>query len=377
MTPSSPAPWLKPVLGVILLLALAGVVLLSVRRSHRESRDAEHRDNVVSQGPKVAVVKVEATAGLRRVTLPADVRAFAQATLYAKTAGYLKTLKVDKGDKVRQGQILGVIESPETDDLVASARSDLLVKKRFATRARALKPSGVLSQQELDQAESNLEVAAAGLAHAKALQEYEILRAPFDGVVTSRFLDPGALVQSQVPVLEVSDSNRVRISVYVGQDVAAFLKVGDAVTLRQDEKPGEPIEAQVTRLSGALDPRTRTELCEVWLDNRAYHIYPGTYVHLTLKVQVPPLPTAPSEVLFMRGDRLLAAVVEGTKVHFVTVEPGLTDGKTVQFRSGLKPGDLVALNFPSELADGATIQPVVVAELAVGTSPADGGISNP
>src|SRR5205823_4114125 len=117
-------------------------------------------------------------------------RAFLQSTLYAKTSGYLRTIHVDKGDRVKDGQVLAVLESPETDDQVAAAKSDLLIKQRSAQRLRSLRPSGVVSQQDLDQAESNLEVAQANLSRAKALQQYETIRAPFDGVITARFVDP-------------------------------------------------------------------------------------------------------------------------------------------------------------------------------------------
>ena len=99
-------------------------------------------------------------------------------------------------------------------------------------------------------------------------------------------------------------------------------------------------------------------LAEVWLDNTTYHLYPGTFVHVALQVKVPPLPTVPAEAVFMRGDKLMTAVVEDNRVRFVPVEPGLSDGRTIQLRQGPGTGAWVALNFPSELNEGAQIQAV-------------------
>jgi RND family efflux transporter MFP subunit len=346
-----------PLIGLV-VLALIGVAVLGTIRRHRESSDLAERAQTVSEGPRVVAVKVATTPLTRDVTLPGDVRAFYQSTLFAKTAGYLKTIKVDKGDRVKAGEVLAVLESPETDQQVEAARSDLAVKRRLAERARRLSPSGVVSEQDLDQAVSNLEVAEATLARTRALQDYETIRAPFDGVVTARYADPGALLQAQVPIVDVSNPGRLRISVYAGQEVSTFLKVGDRVTVTQDERPTEFVEATVTRMAGALDPRTRTELVEIWLDNKDGRLSPGTYVRVTLHLEVPPLPIAPAEAVFMRGAQLYAAVLNDKTAHFVPVEPGVTDGKWVQFRKGPSPGDWVALNYPSDLTDGAVVQPV-------------------
>ena len=343
----------------LLLFSGSGVTLLFVLRHTREKSAERSLGEQVDRGPKLQVVKVGISPGARTVTLPGDVRPFLQATLYAKTPGYLRTLSVDKGDAVKKDQRVGVIESPETDQQVAAARADLAVKQRFADRARRLAPSGVVAQQELERAEGDLDAARAGLARVRALQGYQSLRAPFDGVVTQRFVDPGALLQAAVPILEIADATRIKVSVNVGQDAAPFVRIGDPVTLVVDERPDLQVEGTVTRVATALDTRSRTMSCEVWLDNRETKILPGTFVHATLHLKAPSLPTLPTEALFQRGPDLLVAVVENERATLRKVVPGLNDGRSVQVRSGLVGGEVVALNFPSELPDGAAVQPLL------------------
>jgi membrane fusion protein, multidrug efflux system len=344
-------------LSVLVLVSAGGLVALLLVRHHRETTEAQRRRDDATKGPRVTVVEVTKTAGVRDVTLPADVRAFTQATLYAKSLGYLQSVSVERGDRVKKDEVLAVIQSPETDQQVAAALSDLAVKARDARRARDLAPRGVMSQQELDRAEGDYQVSRANLERTRALQGYQQVKAPFDGTVTQRFLDVGALVQGGVAVVEVADFEHLRVNVFAGQDVAGFLKVGDAVTLVQDEKPDVKIVAALSRISEALDPRSRTMQCEIWLDNTHWGLYPGTFLHATLHVDVPPLPTVPSEAVFLRGDKLLVAVIEGNRAHFRPVQPGLDDGKTLQIREGLNGNETVAVNFPSDLPDGAAVQP--------------------
>lgn len=353
------------VLAALVVLALLGVGLLWWRRDHREREDRQARAQAVGAGPKVMVARVQQGSGVQEVALPGDVRGFEQITLYAKVAGYLKEIRVDKGDAVKKGQIIGVLESPETDQEVVAARADLVQKQLNAQRARKLAPAGVLSQQDLENALSALAVSRANLQRVQALQEYKVVRAPFDGVVTGRYVDPGALVpaatgatQSALPLVDLANLKRVRVTVFVGQDVAPFVKQGDPATIVEDARPERRIQGTVSRMASALDPRSRTMLTEVWLDNTEYKLFPGTFVHVTLKLQVPPAPSVPAEALFARGEQLFVAVVKDQQLHFVQVEPGLNDGKNTQIRSGLKGGEQVALSLPSSLTDGARVQPV-------------------
>jgi RND family efflux transporter MFP subunit len=214
-----------------------------------------------------------------------------------------------------------------------------------------------------DRAEGDYRMARANLLRVSSLKEYELVRAPFDGVVTARYVDPGALVpaatsatMSAEPVVDVADISRVRVFVYVGQDAAPFIHAGDAVTLWQDETPERRLTASVTRLASALDPRTRRMLCEVDMDNHDGALMPGTFVHAKLSLSVPPSPVVPSEALTVRnGKDLVAEVDEQRRVHFVPVVPGFTDGREVRILDGLKGGETVVQVVPADLEDGELI----------------------
>lgn len=350
------------VLVIAVLVCAAGALLLALSRSRREESQRDRLARAAAQGPQVLVAVVSRPSDRREVTFPGDVRAYWQTTLYAKVAGYIRRMDVDKGDRVRKGQILAVIESPETDRQVDQARSTLEVRQRLARRFRALAPSGVVSQQDLDQANADLGVAEAELRRVKALQDYEILRAPFDGIVTARYADPGALLSasgSGQPVVEVSDPTRVRIFVYVGQDVAPFVRLDDRGVLRVDQHPGVEVQARVRRIADALDPRSRSMLVELWPEGEPeFRLVPGLFAHVTLTVKVPALPSVPEEALVARGERLQVGLVRDGKLHFVEVVPGQTDGKTLQIRQGLQGGEVVALSPPSDLAEGSAVRPV-------------------
>src|SRR5262249_22547805 len=146
-------------------------------------------------------------------------------------------------------------------------------------------------------------------------------------------------------------------TVFVQQDVAPFLRVGDPVTIVVDQRPDLKITAPVTLFAKSLDPRSRTMLCEIWLDNQ-WRLYPGTFVHVTLHVQAPTVPVVSSSALLLHDNKPALGVVREGHVHFVPVKLGIDDGKTVQILEGVKAGELVALDLPAEISDGAVIQPV-------------------
>jgi RND family efflux transporter MFP subunit len=221
-----------------------------------------------------------------------------------------------------------------------------------------------VSQQDFETVRAQHEVAQANLRQVRALQEYKLLRAPFDGTITGRYVDPGALIPaatggttSALPLVDVADLRRLRITLFVQQDAAPFVHVGDPVTINLDERPEVQIAATVSRFSRSLDPRSRAMLCEIWLDNR-YRLYPGAFVHVTLHLAAPSAPTVPSTALLLRNDQPVVAVVRDSRVDLVPVQTGLDDGKTVQIFSGVRPGELVALDLPNEIAQGAVVRPI-------------------
>jgi membrane fusion protein (multidrug efflux system) len=350
--------------GLALLVTVLVVALLFWRHDRALAREAEQRQQTVDRGPRVFVADVRAAPASRAVTLPGDVRGFLQSTVYAKIAGYVKSVRVDKGDHVDEGQILGVLESPEIDQQVAAAEADVAVKRRTFERYQQLVKKDFVSVQEFETARAQYEVSLATVKQAKALRAYETLRAPFAGIVTARYVDPGALIpaatgssESALPLVEIADLRRLRVLVFIQQDAAPFVHAGDEVTIRVDEQPDLCISAPVSRCAQALDPRTRTMLCEIWLANQS-RLYPGTFVHVTFHLAAPPTPVIDSGALVLRNHKPSVAVVRDGRIHFVPVRPGLDDGKTVQIVEGLRVGERIALAPPAELAENDIVQPV-------------------
>ncbi len=361
--PRRGAGWLLLFLGGLVVLAAVGVAVLSAVRGRREGAERARLARAADLGPRVLVAPARRPDGLRTVTLPGDVRPNWQSTLYAKVNGYVTEILADRGDRVRRGQVLARISSPETDDQVRSAAAALALKRRNQERVHKLAPSGYVSRADIDQAETDLHAAQAEYQRVRALQEYEVLRAPFDGLVTARYVDPGALLTASstgAPVMDLADPQHVLVYVYVGQDSAPFVRVGDAGEVTLDQQPGLRLPGRVVRVADAIDPRSRSMLVELGLDDAppGVRLVPGLFVHVELHVASPALPAVPSDALVSRGDHLQVATVRDGRLHFVDVVPGDTDGRQLQIREGLRAGELVALSPPSDLAEGAPIQPV-------------------
>lgn len=351
-------------LGIVTLVAALVAGALYFVHDHRLDQEAARRRRETARGPRVTVAKVKKAPSIRKLDLPADVRAFTQATIYAKVAGYVKEMRVDKGDVVNKGDVLAVLESPEIDQQVVGARSDLVIKAATERRYAALVGSGVVSKQDYDAARSALGVAEAALRQAKAEQAYEVLRAPFDGTVTLRYVDVGALVPAgtgstsgALPIVDLADLGTLRVAVFLLQDLAPYVHEGDAVTLTSDDQPDLHIDAHITRITRNLQVQSRAMLCEIWLTN-TYRLYPGSFLHARMELKAPPRLIIPTNAVVVREGKTMAALVRDDKVHLVPIETGLDDGKTVQLRGGgLAEGDAIVLDLPGEVAEGARVQP--------------------
>lgn len=364
-----PSPRAKKVLfglGAVLVSVALIVLLMSWFFSRRaEAKDRKARENTEALGPKLAVMQVKGSERGREITLPGDVHGFEQITLYAKIAGYLRSIRVERGDHVDAGQLLAVIESPENDEDVISARSDALIKHVNADRARKLVAPGIISQVDKDNAENDERRAQATLQRLSFITAYESVKAPFKGVVTARYVDPGALMPaatgsttSAQPLVDLARTDKLRVFVYVGQDVAPFVSAGAHATLWQDELPEKQIHADITRCAAALDQRTRRMQCEIVLENEKWGVLPGTTVHVKLAVETGNSPFVPNEALVIRDGKTLVAIVKDKRVHFSEVELGATDGKNVRILRGLALDDTIGLNVPVELEENGAVQPV-------------------
>lgn len=353
--------------GVAVFLAtVLGVVGLGRHRRSEARADAQAREAEVKLGPRVRVATVKQSPGIRRLVLQGEARPFYEVTLYAKVAGFLSDLKVDKGDRVKKNQLIATVTAPELDAQYTAAVADARNKRVNAKRLSALAPTGVVSAQELELGQATADVADATEAALATQRGYRVIRAPFDGVVTARFADPGTLIQSAanaqsgaVPIVSVSKGDELRVYVYPDQSSAPFVRAGDDAVITVPERPGWSRQAKVARTSGELSPKTRTMLTEVDIQNDDHVIVPGSYVQVTLDVHVPPLLEIPAEALTTRGDKPQVATLDAEQhIHYKPVVVADDDGQTVRLASGLAPGERVALDLGGAAEDGSPVQVV-------------------
>jgi membrane fusion protein, multidrug efflux system len=289
-----------------------------------------------ARGPTVRVTPVKQGPTERLITLLGDARPSVTATLYGKLGGYLAKISVDRGDVVKAGDVLAIIESRETDNQYASALADLENKKRLAQRATELYGHGNTSQQAYDQAQTDLHVSTSRVAELATMKSYEILQAPFDGTITSRFID-----------------------LYVEQRDVPFVHVGDVADVSDGSHSDRKVKAKVARTSGQLDPRTRTLFVELDVDNSGNFLVPGSFAYVTLHVPIESYPEIPAAALITRGVNTFVANVGDDKVvHIVPVRLARSDGMMIGLREGATVGQNVALNVPDEIVEGSKVQPV-------------------
>jgi RND family efflux transporter MFP subunit len=320
----------------------------------------------VAQGPAIQVATVTQGPKERLITLLGDARPYQTATLYGKVGGYLKSVQVDRGDHVKAGQVVAEVESAETDRQYDAAASDLANKKKNAERERDLVARGWTSVQAADAADTAYRMAQSNMEQLGVMKSYEILRAPFDGTVTARFVDVGAMVQSSItnqtsnqPVMTIADMSRLRVDVYVEQRDVPFVHVGDVADVTDASNSERHIKARVARTSDQLDPRTRTLFVEFDVDNSDGFLVPGSFAYVTLHVPVTSYPEIPVAALIMRGTNAFIADVGGDSlVHLRPVKVAGTDGSRASLAEGGRVGDRVALNLPDEVSDGSRIRPV-------------------
>jgi RND family efflux transporter MFP subunit len=346
----------------IVVAFAAGWKHVSVRR------EARARAVEMSQGVRVRVAEAKMSAPERSVVLTGELKPYESVTLYAKVSGYLNNVSADKGDHVVKDQTLGVIESPETDRQYDAAKSDSDNKGRIAERYRPLLDKKLVSQQEADQAFSDADIARSRLGQLKVMKDYEQLRAPFDGVVVSRFADRGALVQNAenastgaLPVFTVAKTDRLRVTFYVDQKDAPYVRKGTPVRVSLSERTEVGVNAAVTRVSGSLDDRTRTMLAEVELDNRAGRFVAGGFAQVALDVKAAPQLEIPVEALVTRENKPMVPVIVNGRVAYRGVVLAENDGRFVRVVSGLNAGDRVGLNLGNSVNDGDVVD-VVPAE---------------
>src|SRR5438094_9202398 len=280
---------------VLVVAAVAATSVLFVREHRADARQVEKLQQEIERGPVVRVTRVKLAPAERVVSLPAEVRADRRAVLYAKVSGYVKRLLVDRGEKVKEGQVLAILESPDLEAQVAAAEAEVMLRRQQLQRAQRLAGKSI-SENDLQQAEESVKVAQSALDRARVQKGYDTLRAPFAGTITARYADPGALLpaatgstSSAQPLLEIAQLDRLRVALQLGQDDAARVRAGDAVSLKIDPlKP--PLVAPISRIAQSLDPRSRTMLCEIDLVAPPPGLYPGAFVKASVTLHGWPRP---------------------------------------------------------------------------------------
>jgi membrane fusion protein, multidrug efflux system len=351
-----------------LVAAIGAVAYFHVTRNQNVASARESRAVVAERGPRVEMVTAIAGPTERTIRLLGDVRSGATAVLYAKVAGYIKEVMVDKGDKVEAGDILAEIESPEVEQQYAAASADLVNKRRNLVRIKELYSKGNTTQVALYNAETEAVVAENNVGVLATSVSYKTVRAPFAGRVTARFVDPGALVTnsqtnitSAMPMMTLSDDSKVRVFTYVQQMDVPFVQVGNRAVISDAANPERNKVGTVTRMTGELEPRTRTMLIEIHLDNADGFFTPGSFAYVTLHVPIKSYIQIPVAGLITRGEDHIVGVLEDDLVRFRTVTVASTDGTSVSLSAGLKAGERIVINLPNEVTNGSRVQPIAVA----------------
>lgn len=362
--------------------------------SHSTTANPEAAQAAGTTKAPVGVVTVQRRDLTRTIALPGTLVAFNEATLYGKVAGYLRSVSVDKGDRVRRGQTLAVLEVPEMVQEVnqaqaayqealanlnqAKAEADLqgVTYKRYS-EVHSKDPDAI-ANQELDQYRSKYEVAEANvkLAEARvrtaaanrdrliALHQYASITAPFSGVITARFVDPGALIQAATsstqgqPIVTVQDLDIIRVYVSVPEVNVPLIQIRTPAALTTAAYPGKVFTASVTRFAEALDPSTRTMKTEVDVANRQHFLRPGMYADVKLAIEkVQNALVVPDSALVVEGSRKFVWVVRDRAAHRVEVETGMDDGAEAEIRSGLKAAEQVVVAGKDSLAEAKAVEP--------------------
>jgi membrane fusion protein, multidrug efflux system len=347
----------------LLLPAGATAIVLLAGARRIEAADA----------PKPIEVKVvHPTRGeiIRYVKLPGTIRANQQATLYAKVAGYLKSISVDKGDRVQAGQSLGEIEVPELQADLAKYKAEVRVAERDYDRVSAAqqKAADLVTPQSVDEARGRLEVAKANQERTETLLSYSKIVAPFSGIVTARFVDPGAFIPAATSgsaaqtaaIVTIADFNIVRAQAALPEVEASLAKVGQPVKFTVEGLAGKTFDAQISRFTYALDDATKTMLVEADLPNPELLLRPSMYamVRVGLEKHNDAL-QIPVDALVMEKANAFAFVAEDGKAKRKGIQIGFNDGAKVEVLSGLTDKEQVILVGKLTLADGA---PVTVVE---------------
>jgi RND family efflux transporter MFP subunit len=376
-SPDAPRPSRRsrgPLILVAVVLAAGALTAAWGIYSRAHALTALARETRESSAPAVTVIALSRGSAPEEISLPGNVQAFTDAAIYARTSGYLRRRYADIGSRVKAGQVLAEIDSPEIDQQLLQARADLATAKANESLARTtaaryqdLIKTDSVSRQDLDNANGSYDAkkaevlsADANVKRLEALEKFKTINAPFGGVITARNTDIGALIGSgggaAAELFHIAAIDRLRVSVNVPETYARAARVGMDASVELQERPGRQFTGRIARTAGSIDPSSRTLLVEIDLDNRSGELMPGSYAEVHFK-----LPTdaatfrLPVNTLIFRGDGLRVAIVKNGTVSLVPITLGRDFGSTVEVVSGLTGTELVVVNPPDSLTDGQQV----------------------
>jgi RND family efflux transporter MFP subunit len=365
---------LKPILFLGAIGFICIVMLGLASRSATTNRFQKVADAAAQFN--VQVVSPEQSAASTELQLPGQTHAYYEAPIYAQTTGYLKKWYYDIGAKVKAGDILGEIDTPEVDQELSQAQATLAMTKAQLTLAEAnyheapdLFQAKVTTQRDLDTMQSNYLVLvstvngdADAVQRLQALENFKFLRAPFDGIVINRSTDVGDLIVSGsgLRLFIVDQQDPLRVYVHVPENFAREVQVGTKADLSFDEFPGRVFPATVVTTSDAVDPTNRTHLVELHVPNPANELWPGAYteVHFHLESAGTPLQIPANTLLFRNGASAVAVVEADGKVEIRNVEISKDLGARLEIAKGLSLADQLIVNPSDSLNNGMEVHVV-------------------
>jgi membrane fusion protein, multidrug efflux system len=362
------------IVGVLLsILLLAGVLTMLGRLSHDRALAKETERETI---PTVAVVRPLAEKADEELVLPGSLLAYEESPIYARTNGYLLQWYKDIGSRVTKGELLAKIDTPEVDQELNQARAtrqqvvaQLDLAKISADRWEALRKTDSVSAQEADQemsgykqAQANLAAAEANVRRLEQLEGFKEVYAPFNGVLTRRNVDPGALINAGAGAAgrELFDLARVdplRVYTSVPQAYSPFIRVGEKTFVTLQEFPGEKFVAIVERTAESIDPTTRTLLTEVDVPNKDGRLLPGSFgeVHFAVGNNVNKVTVPVNSMLFRAQGAQVAVVGPDNKVQLRPISIGRDYGTTLEILGGVSTSDQVVINPPDSLENGQQV----------------------
>jgi membrane fusion protein (multidrug efflux system) len=345
---------------VILALVGQGVILGCKPSSAEPAKEA---------APPVAVQVVQPKRDpiTRNITLPGEVKAYQQATLYAKVAGYLKTITVDKGERVKEGDLIADIEVPEMLADMAKYKAEVEVAeldyKRLSESQK--KAPDLVVPQTVDNAKAKVEIAKANLDRTETLLKFAKITAPFSGIVTRRMVDAGAFIPAatsgsaaqNAAIVTLTDFNRIRVQVAVPELESSLVATNQPVRVTVDALPGQSFDGSITRFSYALDEISKTMLAEIELPNPKLELRPGMYAIVKIGIErKEDALLVPVEALVVEKAGAFVFTVMDSKAKKIPVKTGFNDGTNVEIVSGVKPDQPVILVGKRTLGDGQIVK---------------------